>query len=230
MKKALFLISLLFLLNRCGKEDPVPDVPENPTIANLVFPYENSLCNEGTNITASESTVLFEWEAGEYADKYVLNLKNLTTGVITTHQTSDTEIPVILFRGTPYSWYVVSKSNSVAATATSAIWKFYNAGEGVRSYAPFPAEILIPSMASTVNSVSGMITLDWNGSDVDGDIEGYDVCFGTTTTPGIIYSNVNESILNNVPVSSNTIYYWEIITKDSHGNKSYSGVYQFKVL
>lgn len=230
MKKAIFLLSLLFLLYGCGEENPVPVVPENPAVATLVFPYENSLCNEGTNITATESTVLFEWKASEYTDMYELTLKSLTTGTITSHQTSKTEISIILNRGTPYSWYVISKSNTVSVTARSATWKFYNAGEAIRSYAPFPAEIISPAMAVTINAAAGVITLDWNGNDVDGDIAGYDVYFGTTATPSIFRSDLSESILNNVPVSSNTIYYWKIITKDLRGNKSDSGVFQFKIL
>jgi hypothetical protein len=187
------------------------------------------LCNEGLSITSNESSVLFEWESGNNTDNYELRIENLTTGNISTHQTSNTEISVSLKRATSFAWYVVSKSNSVSETAQSVTWKFYNAGEGVESYAPFPAEIISPAMAETITTAPSEITLDWNGSDVDGDITGYDVYFGTTTTPGIIENDLRESILINVPVSSNTIYFWKIITIDARGNKSDSGVYQFKI-
>ena len=228
MKKALFLLCLLLLLYGCEKK-PVLIIPENPTKAILVFPYENSACNEGTNLTILESTVLFEWEAGKNSDKYELMLKSLSTGAITTCETSNTEVPVILKRATPYAWYVISKSNSVSDTARSATWKFYNAGDGIKSYAPFPAEIISPAMAATISTASSVITLDWNGSDVDGDITGYDVYFGTIAAPGIFKSDQPESILLNVPIASKTIYFWKIVTKDSRGNKSDSGVYQFKI-
>lgn len=230
MKKALPFLILLFLVYGCGKDDPKPDDnTEIPVAVTLVFPYENSLCNEGTNVTDTVSTVLFEWDAADYTDEYDLNVKNLTTGATSTHQTSNTEYPVVLNRATPYAWYVVSKSSSVADTAQSVTWKFYNAGVAIESYAPFPAEIISPGMAVTISAPTGVVTLDWNGSDVDGDIVGYDIYFGTATPPGIAESDHSESILVDVPVSSNTIYFWRVITKDSRGNKSDSGVYQFKI-
>lgn len=232
MKKTLFIICLFFLQYGCssdGTGNNESDTPNNPSIANLVFPFENSLCNEGTNITPTESTVLFEWEASDHTNSYKLELKNLSTGNLTTHQTTATEIPIVLKRGTPYVWYVISESNSVIATAQSAIWQFYNAGEGFQSYAPFPAVIISPAMAETIITAASEITLDWNGNDVDEDIIGYDVYFDTVTPPSLFVSDLNESILNNVPITPDTIYYWKIITKDSQGNSSDSGIYQFKI-
>jgi hypothetical protein len=99
----------------------------------------------------------------------------------------------------------------------------------VQSHAPFPAEILSPAIGVNVNSINGKITIDWNGADVENDISSYDVYLGTTATPVLLSSNVTASILNDVNVTANTTYYWKIITKDSKGNTSDSGVYQFKV-
>ncbi len=230
MKKALPFLIILLLVYGCKKDDPKPDdTPEIPAAVALVFPYENSLCNEGTNVTDTLSTVLFEWVADDYSDEYELNVENLTTGVTSIHQTENTEFPVVLNRATPYSWHVISKSTSVADTAHSITWKFYNAGVAIESYAPFPAEIISPGMAVTISAPTGEVALDWNGSDVDGDIVGYDVYFGTTTPPGISESGITESILNNVSVTPGIIYFWRVITTDSHGNTSDSGIYQFKV-
>jgi hypothetical protein len=231
MKKAIPFLILLLLVYGCGKDDPKPDDNhEIPVAVTLVFPYENSLCNEGTDVTDTVSTVHFEWETADYTDEYELNVKNLTTGATSTHQTSGTEYSLVLNRATPFAWFVVSKSISVVDTAQSATWKFYNAGEVLESYAPFPAEIISPGMAVTISAPTGLVTLDWNGSDVDGDIVGYDVYFGTTTPPGISESDLTESVLNDVSVSAGTIYFWRVVTTDSHGNKSNSGIYQFKIL
>jgi hypothetical protein len=199
-------------------------------MANLIFPYENSLCTEGTNVTQLESTVLFEWEKDQYTDNYELKLKNLNTGDLSSHKTNSTEISITLKLATPYEWYIISTSNSVSEIVQSATWRFYNAGVAIESYAPFPAEIISPTMAEIITTTESEINLNWSGSDVDNDIIGYDVFFGRTTTPEIIKSDLNESILKNVSITPNTIYYWKIITKDSHGNKSDSGVYQFKIL
>lgn len=230
MKKALFFLSIYFLLFGCGKDNSAPAKSQKPTAAKLIFPFENFLCNVGTDITPTESTILFEWEKGENNDKYELILKNLTTGAFTSYPTTNTEIPIVLERLTPFKWYVISKSNFVIDTTHSATWKFFNAGAAVASYAPFPAEILSPAMAAKITTTASVITLDWTGSDVDNDIVGYDVYFGTTDSPSMIETDLKESILNNVSIQRNTIYYWKIITKDASGNKSDSGVYQFKIL
>lgn len=230
MKKALTFIYFLIVLLACSDDNSFPDLPKIPSATKLIFPFESSACNVGTNITATESTVLFEWEEGVYTDNYELKLRNLATNDLTSHHSTDPEISIVLKRGTPYEWYVTSTSNSVIETAQSATWKFYNAGEAIESYAPFPAEIISPTMAESISTTASEITLDWNGSDVDDDIVGYDIYFGRSATPEIIRNDLSESILNNVPISLNTIYFWKIITKDSHGNKSDSGVYQFKIL
>ena len=229
MKKAILILCFISLLTNCG-DDNILEIPKNPSMANLIFPYENSLCTEGTNITKIESTVLFEWENDRYSDNYELKLKNLNTGDLSSHKTNSNKISIILKLATPYEWYIISTSNSVSEIVQSATWRFYNAGVAIASYAPFPAEIVSPTMAETITTTESEINLDWSGSDVDDDIIGYDVFFGTTTTPEIIQNDLDESILKNVSISSNTIYYWKIITKDSHGNKSDSGVYQFMIL
>ncbi len=229
MKKAFTFIFFICIILGCSDDNSFPDLPKIPSVTKLIFPYESSVCNVGTNITANESTVLFEWEEGVYTDNYELKLRNLETNDLTSHYSSDPEISIVLKRGTPYEWFVISTSNSVIDTAQSATWKFYNAGEAIESYAPFPAEIISPTMAETITTTASELTLDWNGSDVDDDIVGYDVYFGTSTSPEIIQNDITESILNNVSISFNTIYYWKIITKDSRGNTSDSGIYQFKI-
>ncbi len=230
MNKSLVIIVACLALLSCKQQDeePLPNLSD-PIAAQLIFPYENSECNEGTDITATESTVLFEWETAENTDSYDLILKNLSSSEEEVYSSSQNEIPIVLSRATPYAWYVVSRSNTVSAVAESETWKFYNAGDGVLSYAPFPAEIISPAMAEIINSSSGEITLDWHGSDVDNDISAYDLYFGTTDPPAILSSDLQES-MSVVQVASDSIYYWSVTTKDEHGNSSESGVYQFRVL
>jgi len=232
MKTPLLIFSICLVLFGCRQEDDVKPVstPGDPTAAFLIFPYENSECNEGTIISSTQSSVLFEWTPGEKTDEFELILTNIFTGDQASYTTLEKKIPIILQRGTPYAWYIISKSFEVAETAQSETWKFYNAAEGIKSYAPFPAEIVTPLMAETITSSTGEITLEWNGIDVDNDIVGYDVYFDTTNPPDLLVSDIEESILTDVQVTPGTIYYWSITTKDAHGNSSESGVYQFKVL
>lgn len=224
----LLFIFTVFALSACKKDDKT--IPLNPTQVNLIFPFENSECTGGTDTTETESTVLFEWTSGQNVDEYELVLTNLTSGDSTIHTTIELNISITIKRATPYSWYILSKSNSTSTTAKSTIWKFYNAGDALTYYAPFPAEIVSPIMAERITTTANVITLDWIGSDVDGDIVSYDVYFGTSSQPEIIENDIEESILNNVAISSNTVYYWEIVTKDARGNTSNSGIYQFRIL
>jgi hypothetical protein len=138
-------------------------------------------------------------------------------------------IEINLSRNTPYSWFVSSKSTKNTFIAKSESWKFYNSGPGLISYSPFPAEIISPKKNEVVQPISGNINLEWKGSDVDGDILNYDVYFGTSNSPLILSSKLTTNSLNNVAVKENTTYYWKVMTRDTKGNVSDSGLYQFSV-
>jgi hypothetical protein len=118
-------------------------------------------------------------------------------------------------------------SSKISTTALSDTWKFYNAGEAVTSYAPFPADMVTPKMAQRITPVAGKISLDWTGSDVDSDIANYDIYLGTTATPTLLKANQVDSALPDVTVTAGTTYYWKVITRDSKGNTSDSGVFIF---
>ena len=172
----------------------------------------------------------FKWNKSENTDSYELVLKNLESGTSTTHSAgAANQLVLTLSRNTPYSWHVISKLAASTTPAQSDTWRFYNAGPATSTYAPFPADALAPVMGANVSATAGKITLSWTGSDADNDIASYDVYLGTTNTPAILSSNVTASPLANVTVTANTTYYWKVVTKDSKGNTSDSGVYQFKV-
>jgi hypothetical protein len=97
------------------------------------------------------------------------------------------------------------------------------------SHSPFPADAVAPGFGQNISATGSTVNLSWTGSDVDGDIVGYDVYLGTTTTPTLLKSNSTDQFLNNITVTSNTGYYWKVITKDSQGNTSDSGLFQFFV-
>ena len=235
MKKIVYIICLNFLVFSCSSPstvDPDPNNidPEEPSqierlTVRLQFPHKDALCNTGTDITPTQSTVFFEWEASDIADGYTIFVTNLVDGSTIEDETSEDKIGIVVNRATPYSWYVVSKRGSVVAE--SETWKFYNAGLGVENYVPFPATINAPAMAASINSSS--VTLQWTGSDVDNDIAGYDIYLATTNDPDIYASDVTTNELQ-VSVSSGEIYYWKVVTKDEAGNTSETNIFQFRVL
>lgn len=231
MRRGLVAVMLLVVIG-CAKKksaQPEPEQPQPPTAAVPVFPNQNEECTDGTVISATQTTIPFSWKPGANTESYEILIKNLENGSILAATTTKTGLDVTLNRNAPYSWYILSKSSKSDVIAKSAVWKFYNSGPGTTAYAPFPAEILSPAMGQLVTVLSGKVTLDWDGSDVDGDIVNYDIYIGTSNTPALLKDKLTVSILNDVSVNLNTTYYWKIITRDSKGNTSDSGVYQFKV-
>ena len=109
MKYILFFLSIIGVLISCKKNTAEPETIGDPASVTLLFPFENSLCNVGTDSTNTESDVVFEWTASENASQYELILKNLNTNDSISEITSDLKITLRILRATPYAWYVVSK-------------------------------------------------------------------------------------------------------------------------
>jgi len=232
--KTIIILLFIILIYSCstgggsdGPDNPNPE-PKIPTAASLEFPLNNSECTEGTNATSTQSTITFDWSDTDNTDSYQLVLKNLETQSTSNYNSTISEIDITIARGTPFSWYVISKSNSSTQTAQSTTWKFYNAGEGTVSYAPFPAELVSPKMGSSFESTTSNVALEWSGSDVDNDITEYDIFFGTYNPPTTNLDTTTSSTMD-VTVESGNTYYWRVITKDSQNNSSNSEIFQFKV-
>lgn len=227
MRNFIYIIIACFLLTGCSKKKTDGPVLE-PGKALLVFPEQNALCITGTETSSAQSTVVFKWNNAVNTGSYDLVIKNLLTGLSDTKSVSATEASVSLLKNTPYSWFVVSKSASGNRTTQSESWKFYNSGDGILSYAPFPADGLTPA-SGQLNALNGKITLNWKGSDTDNDILNYDVYFGTVANPPLLYKGVTEMRLENVFVTSKTKYYWRVLTRDTKGNTSESELAVFSV-
>lgn len=220
------LFSVVALFITCGKKESEPPAPEASL---LVAPAKDEVCFSGKVISDLESTIEFKWSAAPNAETYELSIKNLQTNEIFTHLASTTSLELTLKRNVPYSWFVTSKSSKSPKVAVSPTWKFYNSGKGITSYPPFPAEIIAPTFGQKITAINNKISLQWRGSDSDNDIVNYDVYFGTSKTPSLTEGKITASTLTNIPVNASTTYYWKIITRDSNGNTSDSGVYSFSV-
>jgi len=227
--KLFSLLCVLLIFTGCGGSengggdiiDPVPP----PKATTLVFPLQNSECNEGVILSETQSRVTFEWNTSEDTDSYTLVLTNLLDNTTKSTTTSNTTKDENILRGVPYSWYVTSKANGNSTTADSPSWRFYNAGVAVENYAPFPAELVSPVMGSLTTTSA---TLEWIGSDLDNDIESYDVYLGTNNPPTTLHENTNNTTSNTSSLNVDTVYYWSVTTKDGHGNNSQSPVFEFR--
>ena len=226
--KYIFLVFISLIMISCGGKDDSgggdvdpPDPVNPPTVSTLIAPVNNTECLDGENVE-------FRWNSSQYTDTYTINVKNLLTQSVISQNTTSTNITIQLEQGQPYSWYIVSSSNSSSDTAESEKWKFYLKGEQTSNYAPFPADLIKPKAEETLSP--GSIVFEWSGSDVDtGDTLTYDLYLGATNPPTTkIQSNISSTQVTQ-SITDVGIYYWKVITKDNSGSNSDSGVSKFTV-
>lgn len=206
------------------------DAPKSPEAVLLSLPAKNTECAPVQTSSESANVVRFTWLAADHAETYELRVTNLNTGTTQTKSTQLLSETLPLQKGIPFSWVVISKNTKVQNTSTSEKWMFYNPGAQT-SYAPFPAEIISPKLSESVfKDINNEITLEWSGFDLDNDIADFDLYFSTETPPAtLIGTFASGSSAKKVSVSSKTVYYWKVVTKDENGNTSDSGIFSFKV-
>ena len=237
MKKLIYLFLVIIIASCSGSDgdggggDPPPP-PQPPGSVTLTAPANGKVCETGTSISDSKSNVDFSWEASSNTSTYDLQITNLNTSSVV-NKTGLTTIntTVDLEKGQPYSWKVISKNASTTQTGTSSSWKFYLAGEGIKNYAPFPADLKTPNSGSTVSrSSDGKITFTWEGADPDqGDELKYTLYVDKTDgkqTPSSDLTNLSAKTAD-VALDGDSTYYWRIKTSDGT-NSSFSLIYSFK--
>lgn len=228
MKKLLFIGMVSALFVACSKDDPPPPVPGEAT---LVFPENNSLCVTGISQSETTSEVTFRWEAAANADSYELVVTSLGSSGVQRQITTGLSLGMVLEKGTPYSWQVTAINNQSREETPSRVWQFFNAGAEV-SYPPFPARLLEPSSgASVLPDASGEILLRWELADPDNDLQACEVYLGTDPAAlplVLVLGPAAESL--QVLVDTETVYYWQVLSRDAEGNTSLSGLYSFRVL
>lgn len=224
MKKINILLIVLLIFS-CSNESVEQNT--NPVAASLIFPDNNQECNQGVDVSATQSSVTFRWTASANTDSYNIVVKNLNTLSTTSLSSLVNELAITIEKGTPYSWYVISEKTNSLETAQSETWKFYNAGDPIESYASFPADLISPAMGSILTGITTQ-NLSWTGSDIDNDIVSYDVFFDTANPPTTLEGNTVSSNMD-VTVAVGNTYYWRVVTIDSQGNNSQSEIFEFKV-
>lgn len=219
--------AFLFLLILCigCRKDPEP----LPGKAVLLLPRNNEICADGVIVSASRSKILFKWDAAKNSNSYVLSIKNLDNGQISTHSTDKTQLELELDRNLAYSWFITSKNTQINKEISSDLWKFYNPAPAQTSFSPFPAELTAPRYGEVIPLSTTTVTLRWSATDLDGDIDSYDVYLGNTNVPVLFRSGLKTAVLADLVLDRNKTYYWKIITRDTKGNRSNSDVYLFKL-
>ena len=221
--------SLILLVNSCTPEEPV--VPINPSAPTLISPANDETCLDGTSINDSQSNVDFRWSSAANALSYELVVTNLLTQSSQTYPATSNQTTVALTKAEPYNWSVKSIGEVGSVPSQSIQWKFYLAGDAVVNFAPFPSELISPQSGANVTpDINNLIKLQWNASDVDGDLAQFEVYLdkndATTIIKTIAYQTEEESI--EIDVENGSTYYWKIIAIDTNQNQSSSGVYAFR--
>lgn len=218
MKTILKIFISVFILSSCGggKDNPPEPEPEAKELGafNLVFPDNNLICTEGIDVGTEEVSIGFLWSESANATSYDIQITNQETSEIINQSSTAPEKTVTLKKNTQYSWEITAKLNEV--TKTSTVWNFYTEGIAVENYAPFPAEI------SFTDNSNGTVNISWVGSDLDDDIQSFDVYLGTEPEPNIYLTDTELVEIVNYEITTNIVYYIKIVTKDAAGNSSTS--------
>lgn len=219
---------LILIVTSCSSDDSGDEVitADPPTAATLIFPENNTECNEGIVISETETEVLFQWQEATNASSYVLQITNLNDGTSRNISTISNEFLIRIFRGTPYSWSVESLVGGTNETAESTTWRFYNAGLPQESHPPFPAVAISPDPGSSIDE--GAVVLQWEASDIDNDIVSYTIVLDTMNPPVTEVGTTSNTNLE-VTATSGLVYYWKVVTTDAIGNASDSQIFQFGV-
>lgn len=227
--KAYITITCVFigLLSCSNKDDGGDGGGSAPEAASLVFPEDGTECNTGVSVDLLTSTVTFEWNPSDDTTRYEVFLEEIGTDEVIEARTTATQADIVIKKGTAYRWYVVSKNTTTQST-NSDTWLFFNAGDGIESHTPFPADVASPLLGHSFNSSTTQVDLQWSATDIDGDIASFEVFFDTNNTPVTSLGETTSNNLN-VTVASGNTYYWQIITTDQVGNSSTSDIFWFKV-
>lgn len=224
------LLLVLFASCSSNSSDPISEevVIDDPIATTLIFPEDNTECNEGTILSDTQSKVVFRWNTSENTDSYEVVLTKTETTETSNYETSTNFKEITLDRGANYEWQVISKSTESTITTSSETFQFFNAAPGIVQHVPFSAEAITPEEDSEVNTVTGTITLEWQASDIDNDIKNYEVFFGTKQDALTSLEILTATTLD-VDVISGATYYWKVKTKDQTNNTSTSELFSFTV-
>ena len=211
---------------------PVEVATPSPTIPLLVAPENNNTCTTEEPIDDQTSNVSFQWRESNHTSGYELNVEAIGTDQnFKTSQTTDTNTAtLVLERGLPYSWWVVSKSSSTQKTAKSDVWTFYLESNPNESHVPFPASLLSPeNNAFIIAEQEIQVSFQWEGNDLDDDIVSFEFLMGASKDDlTTVESDLTEPQLD-IPLETDQAYYWQVHTKDATEHVSASEVFKLVI-
>jgi hypothetical protein len=188
-----------------------PNPPSNPSPS-------NGATNVGVNDDLSWTCSDPDGDSLTY-DVY-FDTVNPPVNIVSTGQSQTTYDPGTMIFGTTYYWKIVAE-DSYGATTTGPVWSFTTTGNDP------------PNIPSNPSPSNGAINVDvdsdfsWTGGDPNGDDVTYDVYFGETNPPPLIYSNFPDTTYDPGTMQFGTTYYWKIVARDTHGATTTGPIWSF---
>ncbi len=223
----LHFVFVFILFSGCTKTTTIL----NPQEVSLIEPLNDETCLDGISLNDSQSIVDFGWTRDPDSKSYELVITNLFSLKEQVYFAESNEISITLIKAEPYQWFVRSIGEEGSLPASSEKWKFYLAGDAIVNYAPFPAELIAPRSGSNITpDVNNQITLNWTASDVDGDLDRFELYLDDNDPPSLFteLTYTNEEVIFEIEVEKNKTYYWKVISIDINENQSESGIYAFR--
>jgi hypothetical protein len=172
---------------------PVPGTPATPSPA--------------TGATGVSLTPALTWSAASSATSYDVYFGTAASPALAGNTTGTSYTPGTLTANTVYYWTVVAKNS--AGSTSSATWSF-------TTQLPVPGTPAGPSPATGATGVSLTPALTWSAAS---NATSYDVYFGTTASCALAGNTTGTSYTPGT-LTTNTIYYWRVVAKNSAGSTS----------
>ncbi|MDH7517456.1 MAG: hypothetical protein QHH19_03845 [Candidatus Thermoplasmatota archaeon] len=128
--------------------------------------------------------------------------------------------------GNPYSRGVAYHSeNNGENWQQEGNWDFNFQTWGISTNPPNPPSCKSPSDGATGVDINA--DLSWACNDPDGDSLSYDIYFGTSTPPSLVVSNHPNTYYDPGTLYYDTLYYWQIVARDSNGAEKQGIIWHF---
>ena len=218
-----FILLITFILIQCSKDQIL-----EPDPVFLISPNNQDNCSSSIIIDEINSQVDFSWSKSLNTDQYEIVVENQSNNLQLKKISLENSTSLILDRGVNYSWWVISRLNKSSITAKSLIWQFYLEGPSIVEHIPFSAVLLAPQNEEEINlNDQNKYMFKWSGSDLDDDIDFYDLYIGNNVDEIEIIKNNIKSQEIELELQKQKTYYWKILSTDSKGNSSSSQIYSF---
>jgi len=225
MKKVIIFL-VVITMYACGGSDDDPIQPptsnDPPSVPVLITPENGLLC--------SENPLDFSWSASTDPDNDVVSYQiqvatnEQFTSNVQTKTAAQSNSTFDLIKGQEYYWRVRARDAKNNYSEYAPTWKFYSEGDGVSNHLPYTPSLISPLLNADIAEVS--TSLEWSASDVDNDPLTFDVYFGKSNPPALIAENISETTYS-TNLDADTIYYWNIVVKDTNGGQSVGQIWSF---